>query len=777
MPELPEAELSSDLDWMLRNPQMGASQVVEAIIRECYRPLTRFAWAVLEDRQAAEEAVEETVLSLFSKRERLDGEHTVKILLYASLYRECKGKLRRERLQRMIAGSWSGLPRKDKSKDGEGGRRASSIWHCLAVLPEEENLPILLHEGHDLSLQEIAAVLDVGEAHVARWLQRGQETLRTCFVADITTDRSIDEQVRAELHGLWPVGEQTNAQFTDICKNIEGRLLKQDARRRLLIYGQHLALAGLVTLVVLGIGWTANRLAQSNPDLVPVETVIVTKIVQVVRPTQVAPTSEPVVTPVPLSAEASEADLRERMLESGRYWTNLWVDALLIQHGPKGYVGAPLIRHEQIWISKPQYSLVLSAWANRDVDHVWFAADGKVYDVDLGSGRPFLYDYHGDRLPVYSALDRFISPAEIANEAHRLEIAGQEQVAGRDTLIVEWYSPDGVRAGRLWVDVATGVVLRWRQFQDDSNIVILEIEVTSIKFDARFPRGTFDRRKLSIDFAGEDLDDPQARRAALTRALVDKPPGHQMLDKIPPPEGFDPSQSRLVFQWNQPPPSWYNRPYLDDIRSPDEFGREIPVDVFAGRYYLGQIHLNPWSVICDRSADGQHIAYVTVTGRRNEAVSSLEWVDLIDLGSVSAPLVDTRPGWDIAFAPDNRQLAYQGCIGDQCGVYILDLETGESERVSIRAGEYLTWNPEGEQLAWIGYLPDAKVPGVFVRDMASGGVSYIGNLDAQSGELPEGSPYTAWGGVFPERAYGMDGCEEPLPDIGPPKANVATKSN
>jgi DNA-directed RNA polymerase specialized sigma24 family protein len=79
MPDLPEAELSPDLDWLLCNPQFSNAQVAEAVVDECYVSLFRFAWAVLEDRQAAENAVEWTILNVLSKRERLNGEHSVKV--------------------------------------------------------------------------------------------------------------------------------------------------------------------------------------------------------------------------------------------------------------------------------------------------------------------------------------------------------------------------------------------------------------------------------------------------------------------------------------------------------------------------------------------------------------------------------------------------------------------------------------------------------------------------------------------------------------------------
>jgi hypothetical protein len=589
---------------------------------------------------------------------------------------------------------------------------------------------------------------------------------------EFSKDLPIQDQIRAELGGFWLVSDLSSTQLDDISTRIESKLVQRGIRKRVLIYSQHLALAGLVTLLVLGIGWAANMLSPSNPEPPPIETVIVTKIVQLAAPTRVVSTPAPVITPAPLSPGASESAVRRRMLESARYWKNLWVDALLIQHGPKGYVGAPLIRHEQVWVSQPQYSLVLSAWANRDVDHVWYAADGKVYDVELSTGRPRLYDYHDDHLPVYSALESFIFPAQIAKEAHRLKVTGEDQVAGREALILDWFSTNEYRIGRLWVDTETGIVLRWRQFQNGSNVVTLEVEMVSLILDADFPRGTFDRKSLTTNFAGAELDDPGVRRLALTRTLVEPPPGHRTLDKVPPPDGFDPSQSRLAFQWNQTPRSGYIQPYLADNRSPDDYGEEIPVDVFADGYYLGEIRLNPWSAICDRSADGINIAYISKSGERNEGVSSLKWINLFDLSSVSMPTADIQIGWDIAFAPDNNRLAYQGCVGHQCGIHVLDLLTGESERVFLQPGGYLTWNPEGDQLAWIGYLSSRRTPGVFVRDMRSGAVSYHGDVDDQTGELPEESLFTAWGGIYPDRTYGMEGCVASPSSAGSPQANV-----
>jgi DNA-directed RNA polymerase specialized sigma24 family protein len=777
MPDLPEAELSPDLDWLLCNPQFSNAQVAEAVVDECYVSLFRFAWAVLEDRQAAENAVEWTILNVLSKRERLNGEHSVKVELYTALNRICRRMLMKRKLRKILTisgqNSGQGEPNRDIKGDRLGGK---AIRSCLESLDEEELIPLLLRELHGFSIAEIASVLQIKETKVTRCLDQVDLYLSGCIENETSTDRPLWDQISAELGSLWPIDEISGAELVHKSNLIESKLVRRGTRKRVMIYSQHLALATLVTLLVVGIGWIANRLAPSNPEPPPIETVIVTQIVEVIPPTRRVPTPEPIKTPVPLSPAASEAAVRQRMLESNRYWDNLWVDGLIIQYGPKGYVGAPLIRHEQIWISQPLYSLVLSAWANRDVDHVWFAANGKVYDVDLSTGRPRLYDYHNERLPVYSSLESFIFPAQIAKEAYKLEVTGRDKVAGRDTLILDWYSEDEVRMSQLWVDTQSGVVLRWRQYQNGSDILTLDIELTSIIFDAEFPRDTFDRSKLSIDFAGEDLDDPKARRATLTRSLVDTPPGHRPLDKVLPPEDFDLSQSRLVFQWNRPPRSGYIQPFLDDNRSPDDYGQEIPVDVFADGYYLGQVHLNPWSVVCDRSADGQSIAFISKSGERNEGVASLRWLNLMDLSTISEPLAEVQPGWDVAFAPDNSRLAYQGCIGEQCGVYVLDTQTGESERVSLQPGGYLTWNPDGDQLAWIGYLPSHKSPGVFVRDMDSGEVSYYGEVNVQTGDLPKGSPFTSWGEIIPDRVYGMDGCIRPRSTADPLKADMTTNS-
>ena len=126
----------------------------------------------------------------------------------------------------------------------------------------------------------------------------------------------------------------------------------------------------------------------------------------------------------------------------------------------------------------------------------------------------------------------------------------------------------------------------------------------------------------------------------------------------------------------------------------------------------GAICCGPASLVI---SDAGTIAYVLGT---NDALFNLAWFDRegTRLGTVGQPITN---GY-VRLSPDGQRLATWIHDPQNADVWIVDLESGDRERVTFDAGwDWVpAWSPEGQRLAYVG--SPAGVPHVYVRDLEGG---------------------------------------------------------
>ena len=122
--------------------------------------------------------------------------------------------------------------------------------------------------------------------------------------------------------------------------------------------------------------------------------------------------------------------------------------------------------------------------------------------------------------------------------------------------------------------------------------------------------------------------------------------------------------------------------------------------IVDGHIPIGNLYPKHWS------ADGRYLYFTSYIGFDGGGTCfygfgahGLYRIDVKD-GAVSAvlPLSPSIGGYDIAFSPTGRRLAYQG-LGEPV---ILDLQTGDKLTIKIEdevAGNF-TWSPDGLELAY-----------------------------------------------------------------------------
>jgi hypothetical protein len=459
----------------------------------------------------------------------------------------------------------------------------------------------------------------------------------------------------------------------------------------------------------------------------------------------------PVLAPgVRLSEDATPEQIMARMLESEQMWITLWVDAQIRDFGPRGYVGPPAVRREQIWINQPFQSLVVTGPMGEEPDQIWLATDGRVYDVEMDTGKPIFYDFHGNRLPVYSDLIDMLFPDTFAERQADIRSVGMEEVAGRETLVLDWVPIGEGTASRVWLDTQTGVILRMQLMDEQpTRWTTRVLEVTDIEYNASLPPEVFDRRAPLLTYTRGPDGVPVAPNATGADPGFPADQAHRPLPKKPLPPGFNPSFSTLTFQWRNFP----------------QRGQEVPVEVFADDYFLGEITTaDPSSVVCTRSPDGRMLALMSWSDSYETQRVGLRWYRLLDLTNGMRRSLGVTGTTTFAFSPNSRFLALNGCTAEPvCGLHVLDTATSAIRTVfkgpQIDPLKGLVWGPEGEELAILRPRPGPDLPWpLLVIRVSDGEVIYAGEYDPTLGRVPEGSPPASWGVPFPATLGGLEAC-------------------
>ena len=267
-------------------------------------------------------------------------------------------------------------------------------------------------------------------------------------------------------------------------------------------------------------------------------------------------------------------------------------------------------------------------------------------------------------------------------------------------------------------------------------------------------------QQLSVDFPQELLDTRLPWRGGYAQdasgAPEDVPPpiqvetARQRLPQIEPPKGFDPSNKRLTFQF----PLTYNVE-----------AQQALVELFADGYFLDWVVMgNPWQMICDRSSDGQWLAFVNLPSPDHDPETRLHWFDLNAPAQRHYTLSGQLGITQLAFSPDNQRLAYfvQAPQGGRGRAFILDIGSKQTSDLMLLAeAKSLTWSPDGRNLAMIArFSLREAVEHLLVLDVQTSAPVYSDTLE-NSAQIINNWLIGDWGVEFPQEARRMDDCAAP----------------
>ena len=188
-PATSDAPLSN---WV-RQIKAGDVGAFEALFRHLHPMLTRQARQYAPDPDAAADAVQETFVRLWERRDRLDPERSIRAYLSRSLRNRLLNAARDTQTRRTLLDEHASpltttrAPHPDEA--AQGAALADRLQLALAELPDRQRTAISLTRFDGLSHTEAAEVMGCSARTVNNHIVRGLRTLRDRLQAYAPHDR------------------------------------------------------------------------------------------------------------------------------------------------------------------------------------------------------------------------------------------------------------------------------------------------------------------------------------------------------------------------------------------------------------------------------------------------------------------------------------------------------------------------------------------------------------------------------------------------------------
>jgi RNA polymerase sigma-70 factor, ECF subfamily len=158
----------------------GTTPGIERLVQAVWPDAYRLAYAVLGDRQAAEDAAQESCVILYRTITSLRDPSAFRAWFYRIVAREASN-LKRRRAESNIE--------REPAQAADDRSTALDVWRALSTLPRHLRDVVVLRYFEDLPSREIAAILRIHDGAVRFRLMTARRRLRS-LLGDLFEDSS-----------------------------------------------------------------------------------------------------------------------------------------------------------------------------------------------------------------------------------------------------------------------------------------------------------------------------------------------------------------------------------------------------------------------------------------------------------------------------------------------------------------------------------------------------------------------------------------------------------
>jgi RNA polymerase sigma-70 factor (ECF subfamily) len=174
--------LHSDIDPAATRRMAPTPATIDAVVRDYYPHVQRFAHSILNDPDEAEDAAQEAMIAAVNSLEKFRGESSFKTWLYGITLNICRGHLRKKRTRQTVANALTAFqlvmghqPTPEESAARNESER--ELWSAVDSLDEGHRMVVILRYVHELPVREIAEIMRLNEGTVHSRLHYARRTL------------------------------------------------------------------------------------------------------------------------------------------------------------------------------------------------------------------------------------------------------------------------------------------------------------------------------------------------------------------------------------------------------------------------------------------------------------------------------------------------------------------------------------------------------------------------------------------------------------------------
>jgi RNA polymerase sigma-70 factor (ECF subfamily) len=165
--------------------QGGDSAAIESFVQMYQQDVYRLALSILDDSSEAEDATQDALLAALRALDSFHGAASLKTWLFSITVNLCRTRLQRHRRYERLTKILGEILRVRNTPSVEEGTIQSesneALWRVIRNLDEKHRIPVVLRYYHDLSVAEIAHILQIPEGTVHSRLNHARRQLHNAL--------------------------------------------------------------------------------------------------------------------------------------------------------------------------------------------------------------------------------------------------------------------------------------------------------------------------------------------------------------------------------------------------------------------------------------------------------------------------------------------------------------------------------------------------------------------------------------------------------------------